>query len=189
MSYSNNKGFTLVELLVVIAIVGLLSTLAVVGLNIARNKGKIAKAQHDIQQIYNAASALVNDTNEWPGHQPPGIICSNLPGGCPANNEICGQDAAANTCNSQLSDATSGLTANDGSFGGWNGPYMTTVPVDAWGREYFFVTDYLIDIDNRPCLCSNTGCHPAVVVGSYGPDGLGVPSANFTCDDIIYVIL
>ncbi|MFA6466240.1 MAG: type II secretion system protein [Patescibacteria group bacterium] len=41
----NNKGFTLVELLVVIAIIGILSTVAVVNLNSAREKAKAAAAQ------------------------------------------------------------------------------------------------------------------------------------------------
>ncbi|MFA6307866.1 MAG: type II secretion system protein [Patescibacteria group bacterium] len=41
----NNKGFTLVELLVVIAIIGILSTVAVVNLNSARDKARTAAAQ------------------------------------------------------------------------------------------------------------------------------------------------
>jgi len=40
----NKKGFTLVELLVVIAIVGILSTVAIVNLNSARDKARVATA-------------------------------------------------------------------------------------------------------------------------------------------------
>ncbi len=47
----NLKGFTLIELLVVIAIIGLLSTLAVVSLNSAREKARDAKRLSDIKQI------------------------------------------------------------------------------------------------------------------------------------------
>lgn len=42
MNMKNKKGFTLVELLVVIAIIGILSTVAVVNLNSARDKAKAA---------------------------------------------------------------------------------------------------------------------------------------------------
>lgn len=47
----NRKGFTLIELLVVIAIIGMLSSLAVVSLNTARNKAKDAQIQSDLSQF------------------------------------------------------------------------------------------------------------------------------------------
>jgi prepilin-type N-terminal cleavage/methylation domain-containing protein len=45
------KGFTLVELLVVIAIIGILSTVAIVNLNSARDKAKFAAAQAALSQL------------------------------------------------------------------------------------------------------------------------------------------
>lgn len=45
------KGFTLVELLVVIAIIGILSTVAIVNLNSARDKAKFAAAQAAMAQM------------------------------------------------------------------------------------------------------------------------------------------
>lgn len=61
------KGFTLIELLVVIAIIGLLSTLAVVSLNNARQKSRDAKRLSDIKQIQTALELYYNDANGYPG--------------------------------------------------------------------------------------------------------------------------
>jgi prepilin-type N-terminal cleavage/methylation domain-containing protein len=63
----NNKGFTLIELLVVIAIIGLLSTLAVVALNSARQKSRDSKRVADVKQIQTALELYFADsTNGYP---------------------------------------------------------------------------------------------------------------------------
>jgi len=62
----NKRGFTLIELLVVIAIIGLLSTLAVVSLNNARQKARDARRVADIKQIQTALELYFNDTNYYP---------------------------------------------------------------------------------------------------------------------------
>ena len=61
-----NKGFTLIELLVVIAIIGLLSTLAVVALNNARQKSRDSRRVADIKQIQTALELYYNDENHYP---------------------------------------------------------------------------------------------------------------------------
>src|SRR4030042_4388316 len=66
----NKKGFTLIELLVVIAIIGLLSTLAVVALNTARQKSRDAKRVSDIKQIQTALELYYADGNAYPSINP-----------------------------------------------------------------------------------------------------------------------
>jgi len=62
----NKKGFTLIELLVVIAIIGILSTLAVVSLNNAREKSRDAKRVSDIKQVQTALELYFADQNGYP---------------------------------------------------------------------------------------------------------------------------
>jgi prepilin-type N-terminal cleavage/methylation domain-containing protein len=62
----NKKGFTLIELLVVIAIIGLLSTLAIVALQNARQKSRDAKRVSDIKQIQTALDLYFTDKNTYP---------------------------------------------------------------------------------------------------------------------------
>jgi len=64
----NKKGFTLIELLVVIAIIGLLSTLAIVALNSARQKSRDAKRVADIKQIQTALEIYYNDEFKYPAN-------------------------------------------------------------------------------------------------------------------------
>lgn len=63
---TNRKGFTLIELLVVIAIIGILSTLAVVALNNARQKSRDAKRVSDVKQVQTALELYFADVNSYP---------------------------------------------------------------------------------------------------------------------------
>jgi prepilin-type N-terminal cleavage/methylation domain-containing protein len=63
---SSQKGFTLIELLVVIAIIALLSTLAVVSLNSAREKSRDAKRLSDVRQIQTALELYYDDQKAYP---------------------------------------------------------------------------------------------------------------------------
>jgi len=62
----SRKGFTLIELLVVIAIIGLLSTLAIVALNSARQKARDSKRVADIKQLQTSLELYFNDNQRYP---------------------------------------------------------------------------------------------------------------------------
>jgi general secretion pathway protein G len=66
MQKRDRKGFTLIELLVVIAIIGILSTLAVVALNSARQRSRDAKRVSDVRQIQTALELGFSETSTYP---------------------------------------------------------------------------------------------------------------------------
>jgi len=59
-------GFTLIELMVVIAIIGLLSALAMTGLNVARGKARDAKRSADAAQLQKAFSLYATSQSQYP---------------------------------------------------------------------------------------------------------------------------
>ncbi|MFA7169574.1 MAG: type II secretion system protein [Candidatus Paceibacterota bacterium] len=62
-----NNGFTLIELLVVISIIGVLSTIAMTSLNGARQKAKVAKAQDEVNKLYQILLMYnLGHDNTWP---------------------------------------------------------------------------------------------------------------------------
>lgn len=86
------KGFTLIELLVVIAIIGLLSTLAVVALNSARQKARDSKRVSDIKQIQTALELYFADQNGYP------IEATAVVLGDADNDTLCSTGGFAATC-------------------------------------------------------------------------------------------
>ncbi|MEX0933137.1 MAG: type II secretion system protein [Candidatus Paceibacterota bacterium] len=69
LSKQKRTGFTLTELLVVIAIISVLSTIVLFNVNLARNKGKNARAVADVSQ-YLTGLALAREraaNNQYPG--------------------------------------------------------------------------------------------------------------------------
>jgi prepilin-type N-terminal cleavage/methylation domain-containing protein len=70
--YRNSKGFTLVELLVVIAIIGVLATLILLQLGVARAKARDAKRIADVNQLRTAVELYFDD---FGGSYPGSALC------------------------------------------------------------------------------------------------------------------
>ncbi len=66
ITLKQRKGFTLIELLVVLAIIGLLSTLAVVSLNNARQKSRDTKRVADMKTVQTALELYFSDVGKYP---------------------------------------------------------------------------------------------------------------------------
>jgi type IV pilus assembly protein PilA len=64
--FKNKKGFTLIELLVVIAIIGLLSSISIYAVNIARMKARDSKRIYDIKQIQKALEIYYDNNSQYP---------------------------------------------------------------------------------------------------------------------------
>jgi len=158
----NNRGFTLIELLVVIAIIGLLASIVLVSLNSAREKARIAKTQADLKQLELAIALLYDDTGLYPGKQ------TFSP--CVQNPEI------------YLNASAAGIQSTDGGFPGWNGPYMSKVPLDPWGTNYYYDPDY-------SCGPNTLGCNgisqTVRVIQSFGPNKAQTYGNG---DDIVIVL-
>jgi general secretion pathway protein G len=117
---NNNKGFTLIELLVVIAIIGLLSTLAVIALNSARQKSRDSKRVADVKQIQTALELYFADENGYPT----------------ATAQTLGDGSYSALCNAGFAASCSGTTYMglipeapipvDGSCTAGNNPYVYT---------------------------------------------------------------
>lgn len=60
------RGFTLIELLIVIAIIGLLASIALVSLNMARDKARDAQRLSDLDGISKALELYYSTNNKYP---------------------------------------------------------------------------------------------------------------------------
>src|SRR5262245_9044312 len=80
---NHSKGFTLVELLVVIAIIGVLATLILLQLGVARAKARDAKRIADVNQLRTAIELYFDD---YSGSYPGQALCPVTVGAaCAAN--------------------------------------------------------------------------------------------------------
>lgn len=62
----SSKGFTLIELLVVVAIIGLLASIILSSLNVARQKGRDARRIADLKEVQTALELYYSNHNGYP---------------------------------------------------------------------------------------------------------------------------
>ena len=151
----NREGFTLLELMICVAVIGILASIAIPNYISYRERSKIAKALAELHYLSKGVTMLALDTGLWPNK----AMAGTIPGSAEKWN---------------LNTSNAGLTGTDGTFPDWAGPYISNVPQDPWGNNYFFDPDYQIDGLNY------------AVLGSFGPNGVG---PNLYDADDIYIIL
>lgn len=110
----NTKGFTLIELLVVIAIIGILSSVVLASLNVARGKGANAKVKAQIANARASAEVFFDTSASYNG------AAGDIAFDC-------------TTANSMFQDANSGMVQYTDPN---NYPPVTTIRCSSTGSEY-----------------------------------------------------
>ncbi len=211
----NHDGFTLIELLVVIAIIGILSGIILSSLNLARTKGNISGATQQEHQIHTAINELYLDTGKGPNG------CTTLGPVSGAGNEIKVSNPASGiiispTINVRFSGGDDPNTGNyincnwDPTPANWDGPYISSIPRDPWGKSYWFDSDYYpyrdatidgctVPPKNKTVACTHSAirhsntvwltqsgqqCVLNVVVSGGSNKSNGANDGNYDCDDI-----
>ena len=165
-----SSGFTLIELLVVIAIIGILAAVVLGSLNSARERGQVAAAQSQLQEIRKAALLLHADTGFYPS-------------GVNSVTDLCVDPGDPNEIS--VTGTNAGLTANGRGWSSWNGPYLAAV-TDPWGGQYYFDSDY--DCTGEPVGCEGfaAGGQDESVIVSCGPNqALDANACAYDSDNVV----
>ena len=146
----NQGGFTLMELMICIAIIGILASIAIPNYIRYRERGKVAKAQAELETIAFNIAMLALDSN------------------CDPDGKHVNDFDEGGSHFYLDGDTDHGLTGATGDFldcmndngGNWAGPYMSVMPKDPW----WFDADW----NNRE------DGWDYVAIGSNGPDVVGI---------------
>lgn len=105
------KGFTLVELLVGLTILLILASISFRLVRQVRQKVKITVAKSQIAHLTIAIEMVKNDTEYYP----------------PERDDLSLRDLLE-------SEAPSSILGDS-----WDGPYLSSLPLDPWGKDYFYI--------------------------------------------------
>ncbi|RME87873.1 MAG: prepilin-type N-terminal cleavage/methylation domain-containing protein [Planctomycetota bacterium] len=196
------KGFTLVELLVVIAIIAFLVAALVTAVGYVKRRAKVAKTTGLLQNIKQALTAYMADTNGVP----PSAKYSN---DSALDSEFFGQSGTTAPPNNIALVDSLCLSAEDG--GEKNGPYLNLkgyveavegkklpsgsqvkanggqpVVIDAWRNPLFYRSKWYY---NGSTYVKHGSMKKEYEIKSMGPDGKTGDSSNdsqgYTRDDIL----
>ncbi len=141
------KGFTLIELLVVIAIIGILSSIVLTSLNVARQKGNIAAAQGDLHSMRTAFEEYLISGGHYT---------------FPPNRDNC--SACSNPCSaSSWDNAVNALK----SSGDMSNPPKT----DPWGHPWCYDNNYKVAGCPSPTAIWSMGPNGSSESSVYGKRG------------------
>ncbi|MDQ5950824.1 MAG: hypothetical protein QG639_100 [Patescibacteria group bacterium] len=175
---TNKKGFTLIELIIVVAIMAFMMAVIAFITTVLIDRGKVAKAQGDLNRIATAVRQLELDTGFSMGRNPATSCSASVP----ALISLSG------------SWTNSGLFADfTTSAAGWKGPYLDGGVVDygpdAWNQPYIFDPAYTCEANVKGCERYTSGGNNDRVILSYGKDGVSDDGAgNNNTDDVVVVL-
>jgi prepilin-type N-terminal cleavage/methylation domain-containing protein len=141
-SRKSPSAFTLIELMIVIAIIGLLATLAAVGLSSARAKSRDTKRAADFKQLQKALDVAYNPSLGYP-------LAS---GGTPVT---IGLAATKVICAKTVTGVTSIIFAADASACDANVIYMPLVPANP---STVAAADYKYESYKGGAACASAPC-------------------------------
>jgi prepilin-type N-terminal cleavage/methylation domain-containing protein len=161
---SSSKGFTLVELLVVIAIIGVLATLILLQLGVARAKARDAKRIADVNQLRTAVELYFDD---FSGSYPGQALCPTTVGAtCAAN------DAATNWVGNDLTTYLSARILPSDPLTG--GQYAYGWGPDGNGKNTYYALWTELERQNAPALNGDTDINSTPAAGgNWSVGGLG----------------
>ena len=105
------KGFTLVELLIGLAIILILATISFRLIKQVKQKVKITVAKSQIAHLTTAIEMVKSHTEYYP----------------PERDDLSLRDLLE-------SEAPSSILRDS-----WDGPYLSSLPLDPWGKDYFYI--------------------------------------------------